>query len=311
MKKVRSSLNLNLDLSLACLSLRTRYLTEKSNQPIRHTTRSGFRSRLVSAVRPVSEGCPHGSRRRATGDWLRAAGSRFALTHSLTTRPLTARPSRRRLVDRSVSDHRRPLSAQTKTSSDPLSTASPERSEGMRSSRPGVRLCGPRLAWLLGLVLLVGLAACGSPSPDGPVSGHTTGSAAAVVSPPVADAPRAGLAAPHAPSPDTWSTDASRATSSGRDTRVPPATASADTPPPPAAQTPAEQAQREAREQWFTELRESPDATVRLQALETWAQQPGDTIDPLTFALVDEDEDVRARAEELYEQQLAREETVP
>ena len=40
----------------------------------------------------------------------------------------------------------------------------------------------------------------------------------------------------------------------------------------------------------------------------TWAQQPGDRIDPLTYALVDEDEEVRARAEELYEQQLAREE---
>ena len=59
---------------------------------------------------------------------------------------------------------------------------------------------------------------------------------------------------------------------------------------------------------WFAELRESPDVTVRLQALEAWAQQPGTGIDPLTYALVDEDEAVRARAEELYEQQLAREE---
>jgi hypothetical protein len=73
-------------------------------------------------------------------------------------------------------------------------------------------------------------------------------------------------------------------------------------------QTRAEQAQRTAREQWFAERRESPDATVRLQALALWAQQPGTGIDPLTFALVDEDEDVRTRAEELYEQQLAREE---
>ena len=45
-----------------------------------------------------------------------------------------------------------------------------------------------------------------------------------------------------------------------------------------------------------------------LQARARWAQQPGTGIDPLTFALVDEDEDVRTRAEELYEQQLAREE---
>jgi hypothetical protein len=79
-------------------------------------------------------------------------------------------------------------------------------------------------------------------------------------------------------------------------------------PPPSDAQTPANQTQYEARQQWLAELRESPDATIRLHALELWAQQPGEGIDPLTYALVDEDEEVRARAEELYEQQLAREE---
>jgi hypothetical protein len=48
---------------------------------------------------------------------------------------------------------------------------------------------------------------------------------------------------------------------------------------------------------------------VRLQALELWAQQPSDEIDPVTYALVDEDEQVRTRAQELYEQQLTREAT--
>ena len=190
----------------------------------------------------------------------------------------------------------------------------------MRPSRPGLRLRCPRpRAWLLGLVLLVGLSACGSPSPEGPVSSPSTGSADAVVSPSAGDASRAGLAAheparqvptqmaslgptaPHASPPGTRRTDSSRATS-------PAPAASSATPPPSDAQTPADQAQREARERWFAELRESPDVTVRLQALEAWAQQPGTGIDPLTFALVDEDEDVRARAEELWAQQLAREE---
>jgi hypothetical protein len=97
------------------------------------------------------------------------------------------------------------------------------------------------------------------------------------------------------------------AASPAPDARVQPAATSAGTPLSD-AQTTADQAQREAREQWFAELCENPDVTVRLQALELWAQQPGDTIDPLTYALVDEDEDVRARAEELWEQQLAREE---
>ena len=151
-----------------------------------------------------------------------------------------------------------------------------------------------RLGVVIGITALVG---CGSPSPEGPVSSPTTGSAAAVVSPPVADAPP----------PDTRRIDASRATSPARETRVPPAAAPA-TPPPSDAKTTADQAQREAREMWFAELRESPDVTVRLQALEFWAEQPGNGIDPLTYALVDEDEQVRARAEELWEQQHTYEE---
>ena len=161
-----------------------------------------------------------------------------------------------------------------------------------------------RLGVAIGLTALVG---CGNPTPEGPVSGSSTGSAAVVVAIPAADASRADLAAPQAPTPDTRRTDASRAPRPAPDARVPPAAAPAD-PPPSDAQTPADQAQHEARELWFAERRESPDATVRLQVLEQWAQQPGDTINPLTYALVDEDEAVRARAEALYAQQRAREE---
>ena len=147
----------------------------------------------------------------------------------------------------------------------------------MRPSRPCLRLLCPRpRAWLLGLVLLVGLTACGSPSPEAPVSGPTSGSPAAVVSS-LAGAPRASLATRQAPTPDTRRTDASRATSPAPDARVPPAAASAGTPPSD-ERAAADQAQRAAREQWFAELRESPDATVRLQALEHWAQQPGNGI---------------------------------
>ena len=45
---------------------------------------------------------------------------------------------------------------------------------------------------------------------------------------------------------------------------------------------------------------------MRLQALETWAQRPGDSLDPVTYGLVDQDETVRERAQVLYEQTLAR-----
>ena len=165
----------------------------------------------------------------------------------------------------------------------------PERVESLRPSGLGVRLRGPCLAWGMGLVLLVGLSACGSPAPETPGVGQapTPTSPLGATGQPVSAAARRPPDAAGAPSP---------------------APVPADTPPSNAQPT-AEQAQREAREQWFAELRESPDATVRLQALEQWAQQPGDTINPLTYALVDEDEAVRARAEALYAQQRAREET--
>lgn len=54
-------------------------------------------------------------------------------------------------------------------------------------------------------------------------------------------------------------------------------------------------------------MREAPEAGTRLHALEVWALQPGDAIDAVTYGLVDGDESVRARAQELYAQTLARE----
>ena len=49
-----------------------------------------------------------------------------------------------------------------------------------------------------------------------------------------------------------------------------------------------------------------PDPNVRIHALETWAQHPGVSLDPVTYALVDPDESVRARAQELFEQELTQ-----
>ena len=53
---------------------------------------------------------------------------------------------------------------------------------------------------------------------------------------------------------------------------------------------------------WLAAAREDPDPNVRLHALETWAQHPGESLDPVTYALVDADESVRTRAQELVEQ---------
>jgi len=51
---------------------------------------------------------------------------------------------------------------------------------------------------------------------------------------------------------------------------------------------------------------DSPDVSVRLRALDRWAQQgPKASLDPLVVALDDEDEAVRAKAMAIIEQQLA------
>jgi hypothetical protein len=57
---------------------------------------------------------------------------------------------------------------------------------------------------------------------------------------------------------------------------------------------------------WLAKALSDPNPRVRIRALETWAQRPGETLDPVTYALVDPDESVRARAQELLEETLAR-----
>jgi hypothetical protein len=129
----------------------------------------------------------------------------------------------------------------------------------------------------------------------------------------VGDAPRAGYElARQALTQTTRLGPPAQPAAGGRitDARAKTAASPMDRPPPDEPST-ADQAQREARQLWFAEARENPDATVRRQALELWAEQPGDDMDPLTYALVDEDEQVRARAEELWEQQLTQETETP
>jgi HEAT repeat protein len=56
----------------------------------------------------------------------------------------------------------------------------------------------------------------------------------------------------------------------------------------------------------LAEALNSPNPSVRIRALETWAQHPGEDLNPVTYALVDPDESVRARAQDLLEAVLAR-----
>jgi len=165
-----------------------------------------------------------------------------------------------------------------------------------------------------GVAAIVVLMGCGSPSPDAPVSGHTTGSAEAVRSALVGDTPKitpctnaAARQAPTQTSPlgptaqpvsttEALLTDTTGTPCPAPDTRVQAATSPADAPPSD-ERVDAEYAQREARSSWDTEVHETPDVTVRLQALELWAEQLDDGIDPvtLTYALVDQGEQVRAQ----------------
>jgi hypothetical protein len=59
--------------------------------------------------------------------------------------------------------------------------------------------------------------------------------------------------------------------------------------------------------EWMAQKLNSPKVRVRLQVLETWAQSaPPGSIDPLILAFEDKDERVRARAQQLIEQDWAR-----
>ena len=59
--------------------------------------------------------------------------------------------------------------------------------------------------------------------------------------------------------------------------------------------------------EWMAQKLNSPNARVRLRALEAWAQSaPPGAVDPLILAFEDKDPRVRARAQQLLEQDWAR-----
>jgi hypothetical protein len=69
-----------------------------------------------------------------------------------------------------------------------------------------------------------------------------------------------------------------------------------------------QQAQTDLLLAWYANARDDPNPTPRLQLIEGWARQArrDSSLDLLTNALVDPDETVRARAQELLEQELTR-----
>ena len=215
--------------------------------------------------------------------------------HSLTTRHLPARPSSLRLVGRFVSARRQiqrlSNGTHTQIAPTPASTASSERSKDMLSLHPCMRRRYPRLALLLGLLLLVGPSGCGpAPSDNAPRL-----------------EPRASLGGPSELQPISQHTPSPRT-----DPFTPAASPVPLAAPSAANHAPATAAQEEpAPEQmvlptWIAQALNAPEVSVRLRALDAWAQQGAHaSLDPLIVALDDEDEDVQTKAIEIIERYWA------
>jgi len=166
----------------------------------------------------------------------------------------------------------------------------------MRPSRP----C---LALLLSLMLLAGLAGCGPASSD---NVPNLGPNASVNGPSLTkqdSSPRNDAVTPAA-SPVSLASVNGTGAASGTGT-VPRGENSQPVADLPSA--PGHPVEGLVVPEWMAQKLNSRKVRVRLQALETWAQSaPPGAIDPLILAFEDKDERVRARAQQLIEQEWAR-----
>jgi hypothetical protein len=186
---------------------------------------------------------------------------------------------------------------------DPPSPAPPERPEDMRPSRPCLRLLCSHLALLLSLTLLAGLAGCGPASSD---NAPNLGPSASVDGPSLskqASSPRNDPFTPAAsplPLASVNGTDSESGTGtvSGGDSPLAVPVLSSE---------PGHPVDGLVVPEWMAQKLNSSKVRVRLQALETWAQSaPPGAVDPFILAFEDKDERVRARAQQLLEQDWAR-----
>jgi len=163
----------------------------------------------------------------------------------------------------------------------------------MRPSRPCLRVLCPPLAWLLGLVLLTGLAACGPAPSDQALNVEPR---AAVGGP--SESPSV---LPHSSSPRT---DSATPAASPAPLAAPMGLNHAPTPE--VKDEPAPLPAQLVLPQWIAQALASPKVSVRLQALDLWGQQgPEAPLDPLVVALDDADEDVRTKAMAIVERHWA------
>ncbi len=189
---------------------------------------------------------------------------------------------------------------------DPPSPAPLERPEDMRPSRPCLRLLCPRLALLLSLMLLAGLAGCGPASSDNAPSLESRAGVGGLPLSKQGPSPHNAPFTPVTPaaSPVPLASGNETGSASGRET-VP----GGDSPHAVAVPSskPADPVDTLVVPAWMAKELDSPDVGVRLRALETWVlSAPPGAVDPLILAYEDKDERVRARAMELIEQDWAR-----
>jgi hypothetical protein len=152
--------------------------------------------------------------------------------------------------------------------------------------RPGmIAVLCPRLAWFLGLMFLAGLSGCG-PAPSDHAPNPET---------------RASMGAP-----SEWQPVSQHAPSVSKDPFTPTAFPASNYAPAPAVQEEPPLPEYLDLPSWIAQALDAPEVSVRLQALDTWAQQGAQApLDPLVVALDDEDDDVRTKAMEIIEQQWA------
>ena len=164
----------------------------------------------------------------------------------------------------------------------------------MFPSHPSLRSLCPRLAWLLGLMFLAGLAGCGPAPSDEAAHVETRASLGGPFS-----SPPVTLATTPVPPISVNGTGAKpgMGTLPGRDSlQVLSVPSSNPVDSPDTLVVPA----------WIAKELNSPDVRVRLQALDRWAQQgPEASLGPLVMALDDADDDVRTKAVALIERQWA------
>jgi len=159
----------------------------------------------------------------------------------------------------------------------------------MRPSPPCLCLPCPRLAWFLGLMLLAGLSGCGPAVSDDALTSKPPASlGASAKSQPVLQGtavPRNGpftLAASPVPLAVSPASNYAQAAEQEEPTPLP---------------------DHLALPIWIAQALDAPEVSVRLQALDMWAQQGAQApLDPLVVALDDEDDDVRAKAMAIIEQ---------